>query len=111
MPYKELMKNILITGGAGYIGSHIAEILVKKQFNVFILDNLSNGHKKLINKKASFFKGDIKNQKLLNNLILPFLLLMFMKKVMLNVLQQKNSIITTTLAIIPRMNKLYLEIM
>ena len=63
------MKNILITGGAGYIGSHIAEILVKKQFNVFILDNLSNGHKKLINKKASFFKGDIKNQKLLKNIL------------------------------------------
>lgn len=48
------MKNILVTGGAGYIGSHIIELLVKKNFNVFIIDNLSTGHKKLINKKPSF---------------------------------------------------------
>ena len=33
------MKNILVTGGAGYIGSHIIELLVKKKFNTFILDN------------------------------------------------------------------------
>ena len=46
------MKNILITGGAGYIGSHIAEILVKKRKNIFIVDNLSTGFKQLINKKA-----------------------------------------------------------
>jgi UDP-glucose 4-epimerase len=52
--------NILITGGAGYIGSHIVEELVKKK-NVFILDNLVTGFKRLINKKAVFIKGDIKN--------------------------------------------------
>ena len=55
------MKNILITGGAGYIGSHVAEILVKKKYKVFIIDNLSNGYKRLINKQAKFFKVDIKN--------------------------------------------------
>jgi len=51
--------NILITGGAGYIGSHIVEKLVKTNANVFILDNLITGYKKLINKKAFFIKGDI----------------------------------------------------
>ena len=56
------IKNILITGGAGYIGSHIVEQLVKKK-NVIILDNLITGYKKLINKKAKFIKGDIKNKK------------------------------------------------
>ena len=55
------MQKILITGGAGYIGSHIVEKLIKTNKNVFILDNLSTGFKKLINKKASFIKGDIKN--------------------------------------------------
>jgi len=53
------MKNILVTGGAGYIGSHIIELLVKKKFNTFILDNLSTGHKKLINKKAKLFKVNL----------------------------------------------------
>jgi UDP-glucose 4-epimerase len=53
--------NILITGGAGYIGSHIAEALVKKKVNIFILDNLKTGFRKLINNKAIFIKGDIKN--------------------------------------------------
>ena len=53
------INNILITGGAGYIGSHIVEKLVKTNANVFILDNLITGYKKLINKKAFFIKGDI----------------------------------------------------
>ena len=57
--------NILVTGGAGYIGSHIIELLIKKKFKVFIYDNLVTGYKKLINKKAVFIKGDIKNSKLL----------------------------------------------
>ena len=55
-----MIKNILITGGAGYIGSHITEILVKRKKNIFILDNLSTGHRKLINKKAKFFFAAIK---------------------------------------------------
>ena len=54
-----MIKNILITGGAGYIGSHIAEILVNNKKKIFIADNLSTGFKKLINKKAKFYKADI----------------------------------------------------
>ena len=55
-----MFKNILITGGAGYIGSHIAEILIKDKKKVFLLDNLSTGHKKLINRKSKFFFSDIR---------------------------------------------------
>ena len=55
-----MFKNILITGGAGYIGSHIAEILIKDKKKVFLLDNLSTGHKKLINRKTKFFLSDIR---------------------------------------------------
>ena len=50
-----MIKNILITGGAGYVGSHIAEILVKNKKKFYIVDNLSTGFKRLINKKAKFF--------------------------------------------------------
>ena len=46
------MNNILVTGGAGYIGSHVCESLIKNKKKVFIVDNLSSGSKKLINKKV-----------------------------------------------------------
>lgn len=62
------IENILITGGAGYIGSHIVERLVKKK-NIIILDNLITGHKRLINKKAKFINGDIKDKRKLIKII------------------------------------------
>ena len=61
--------SILITGGAGYIGSHITEHLIDRKHDVIILDNLTTGHKRLINQKANFIKGDINNKKLLSNTI------------------------------------------
>ena len=66
---KNMIKNILITGGAGYIGSHIAEILINKKKNIFILDNLSTGHKKLIQKKARFFLADIRSSKQIKKIL------------------------------------------
>tara|TARA_B100000963_G_C22612059_1_gene665366 strand:+ start:60 stop:1040 length:981 start_codon:yes stop_codon:yes gene_type:complete len=65
-----MIKNVLITGGAGYIGSHISEILVKNKINIFIVDNLTTGHKQLINKKAKFIKTDIQNKKKIHQVIL-----------------------------------------
>ena len=64
------MNNILITGGAGYIGSHVAERLVKDKFKVFIIDNLSTGSKKLINNKATFYKLDITQTNQVKNILL-----------------------------------------
>lgn len=61
--------NILVTGGAGYIGSHVVELLIKNNSKVFIFDNLITGYKKLINKKAKFIRGDIKNLKKLTKII------------------------------------------
>jgi len=66
------MKKILITGGAGYIGSHITELLIKKKYDIFIIDNLSTGFKKLVHKKAKFFKIDLKEEKKIRSLILKY---------------------------------------
>ena len=57
------MKNILVTGGAGYIGSHMAAKLIHKGYKVYILDNLSTGSKKNLPKKCKFFFADICDKK------------------------------------------------
>ena len=67
-----MVKNILVTGGAGYIGSHLTELLIKQKKNVTIIDNLSTGYKKLIIKKAKFIRSDISNVKKVKNIIKDF---------------------------------------
>lgn len=63
-------KNILITGGAGYIGSQISHDLKKLGFKVFIIDNLSTGNKSLLPKNSKFYKKEIKETNFIKNLIL-----------------------------------------
>jgi UDP-glucose 4-epimerase len=65
----KLSKNILITGGAGYIGSHITEQLIINNKKVIIIDNLVTGYKRLIHKKAKFVKADIKNKSQITKII------------------------------------------
>ncbi|PIT90778.1 MAG: UDP-glucose 4-epimerase [Candidatus Komeilibacteria bacterium CG10_big_fil_rev_8_21_14_0_10_41_13] len=55
---------ILVTGGAGFIGSHLVDKLVKHNHRVIVVDNLSTGQKKFVNKKAKFYKLSITNPKL-----------------------------------------------
>ena len=50
---------VLITGGAGFIGSHITDLLIKKNYQVVIVDNLSTGKKENLNPQATFYEGDI----------------------------------------------------
>ena len=58
------MPNILITGGAGYIGSHTVKLLKEKNFNVFVYDNLSNGHREAV-LDVPLFEGDVNDEKAL----------------------------------------------
>jgi UDP-glucose 4-epimerase len=62
-------KNILITGGTGYVGSHLIITLLKNNYKVIVVDNLSNSKinvinkiKKLSSKSIKFYKADIKNR-------------------------------------------------
>jgi len=50
---------ILITGGAGFLGSHITNLLIKEGNDVVVFDNLSKGHKESVNPKAKLVVGDI----------------------------------------------------
>lgn len=51
---------ILITGGAGFIASHIADAYIKLGHKVIVIDNLSTGRREFVNKKARFYKADIR---------------------------------------------------
>ena len=54
--------NFLLTGGAGYIGSHAALCLLDAGHNVHIIDNLSTGDEKLIPKEAEFTRCNIDDE-------------------------------------------------
>lgn len=53
------MKNILVTGGAGYIGSHTCVQLLEKGYNVIVVDNLSNSNKEVLNRIKNITGKDV----------------------------------------------------
>ena len=57
---------ILVTGGAGYIGSHFVYKLIEKGYDVIVIDNLDTGFKEAIHREVSFYKGDIRDLKFLD---------------------------------------------
>ncbi len=52
---------VLVVGGAGYIGSICSEVLLNEGHEVAIFDNLSEGHRRAIDSRAEFHKGDLAN--------------------------------------------------
>tara|TARA_Y100001970_G_C14231157_1_gene858726 strand:- start:156 stop:1142 length:987 start_codon:yes stop_codon:yes gene_type:complete len=60
---------ILLTGGAGYIGSHVALSLIDMGHSVHIIDNLSTGNKNLIPKNSKFTNCDIDNENIISNIL------------------------------------------
>ncbi|WP_289780931.1 GDP-mannose 4,6-dehydratase [Staphylococcus agnetis] len=63
---------VLITGGAGFIGSHAAEHFLKNQHDVYIVDNLSTGYRKNIPfiDDGHFFNIDITDHKRINDILM-----------------------------------------
>jgi len=59
---------VLVTGGAGYIGSHVVKALGEKSYDILVLDNLSTGHKKSV-LYGKLVIGDLSDKKLLNELL------------------------------------------
>ena len=65
------MKNVLVVGGAGYIGSHTIQLLKKSGCNIFVVDDLSTGHLSAVPDIAAFYE--------MNVLDLPKLRMIFAK--------------------------------
>ena len=78
------MQRILVTGGAGFIGSHTCLLLIEKGYEILIVDSLINSSIKVIERinkiidinfpdksdKFSFFKGDLRNESFVNKVFL-----------------------------------------
>ncbi|QXE01086.1 UDP-glucose 4-epimerase GalE [Terribacillus sp. DMT04] len=58
---------VLVTGGAGYIGSHAVAMLLEKGHQAVIVDNILTGHLDAVNKNAVFYEGDLRDAAFLND--------------------------------------------
>lgn len=85
------MRTILITGGAGFIGTHISLVLLEKGYKVFVIDSFENSSEKSLdrvldlsknkerisesNTNLFIFKGDIRDKKFLNSVFSEILII------------------------------------
>jgi len=61
-------QRVLVTGGAGYIGSVVVDQLLDRGYKVVILDDLSNGHRQAVARGAGFIQGGVGNRELIEGL-------------------------------------------
>ena len=62
-------KTVLVTGGAGFIGSHVVDRLVEEGARVVVLDNLSSGSKENFNSKTVFYQADVRDMQEVRGII------------------------------------------
>ena len=58
---------VLVTGGAGYIGSHAVKVLLEKGYDVVVVDNLATGHKEAVDERTKLYIGDIADEEFMDN--------------------------------------------
>ena len=62
------MKHVLVTGGAGYIGSVVCHTLLERGHSLVVLDSLEEGHRQALPPKGPFFQGDLGDEILLKKI-------------------------------------------
>lgn len=63
------IKKVLVTGGAGFIGSHVVKHLCDSGYHVLVVDDLSSGFRRLVDTRATFFEGSIADSALLEKVL------------------------------------------
>lgn len=63
---EENKKKVLVTGGVGFIGSHVVDLLLENGYEVVVVDNLSNGRLSNLNPAATFYHMDIRSPQLID---------------------------------------------
>jgi len=66
---KKAVMKILVTGGAGFIASHVSDAYIAEGHEVIIVDNLSSGKKEYLNPQAQYIEADITNKDAIQNII------------------------------------------
>ncbi len=66
------MNSVLVTGGAGFLGSHVSQELVKSGYTVVVIDDLSGGFRDNVPQGAVFVKGSITNHRLVSELFTKY---------------------------------------
>jgi len=64
-----MSERVLVTGGAGFIGSHIVDALIAAGHDVFVVDNLNTGHRENVNPAARFYQLDLRDADSLMDLL------------------------------------------
>lgn len=62
------MNHVLVTGGAGYIGSVVCQTLLERGHSIVVLDSLEEGHRQALPSNGIFFQGDLGDESLLKNI-------------------------------------------
>lgn len=69
---RAMSRRILITGGAGFIGSHLADAYLAQGYEVGILDNLNTGHRAYLPSEAAFWQADLRDRDALQRVVTEF---------------------------------------
>lgn len=63
-----MKKQILVTGGAGYIGSHAVVELLDNGYDVVVIDSLENGNRDFVDNRAKFYKGNVRDENIMSRI-------------------------------------------
>ncbi|MEH7375158.1 UDP-glucose 4-epimerase GalE [Neobacillus drentensis] len=108
---------ILVTGGAGYIGSHVVRDLADRGYSLLVIDNLTTGHIEAVDKRAIFIQGDVGDPKLLERIfktysiqaVMHFAASCLVGESVVNPLKYYQNNVVETVRLLQKMNEYHIK--